>query len=275
MSLIKRFDRKLRTRDDEIVGAVAQLMGGLLHEPASRSIPLARQWLLTAEQSRSDWQWLSRADAEEIRPRVTEIRVPDERILRSYLRRQSRGVVLATLHMGDYLNAILRLLGLLGRKNVLFLRRRSETELEMSVFETVRHYGYTFDVARQGDQAAGQVYRALRRGAVAVLPFDLSNRWGRTLELTVLDQAMHWVVGPVALAMRSKSLLVPFFAHSVSGETTCVVDALEDFSVGRSHGSQTAVAQRLADLASVAIRSTPTQWHHWHVVPEMVAPAHG
>ncbi len=66
-------------------------------------------------------------------------------------------------------------------------------------------------VVRAGDGA--QAVRALRKGDIVVVLYDLPRRFGRTVEVGFFGRRAHVVRGPAELAVLGHADVLPLFTH--------------------------------------------------------------
>ena len=255
--------------------ALDQLFQHMLGEPPARARALTRDWYRNRGRARNMWRHCAEAPADSIGERANRIALPGADALAQFLTRDSgTGLVLLTMHLGDYLYAIYRLLSLAPARDVVILRRKAGTDEEQACFAKLSSLGHNVATVRHSSRAAALLVGHLRRGAIAVLLFDLPARWGETREVTFLSQVMYWVEGPLILAAAGNARVIPFFAPRIEGVPHCLMMPTLDYS--RGSGDLPSEHQQLCDAASHVVRQWPSQWHHWHLVPEMMAPSsHG
>ncbi|XOV88608.1 MAG: hypothetical protein ACFHX7_01720 [Pseudomonadota bacterium] len=184
----------------------------------------------------------------------------------AYINRSSRGVVVTTLHGGDYLLALLRLrLALGNRRRILVVRKKAPSKLEKAVFDRIGQ-GTDLEVVRHEEKRAIRLVRALRQGHLVVALFDLPASYGPTAEVSLLGQSMHLVRGPAELAVLGEADIIPMVAwrNGPLPHMACLPPL-------RPAAVETACRQ-LAEIATGYILAQPAQWQHWFHIPEMLAP---
>ncbi len=211
--------------------------------------------------------------------RSTRIQMDDEDLLRCFLQStsagcstsKSTGVVLLTIHMGDYIHSLLKILALVSDRDVLILRRKKWSSNEQAMFGKLDKIGHRLTTVRHGPMAARKLASSLRKGAIVVLLYDLSPRWGETAPVDIFNTRLHWVFGPLYLSMLGKSQVIPFFTFREKDQWICEVNAVRDYT--SIAGSRAIFLKRemqeLASMAEKYIRQHATQWNHWHLLPEM------
>jgi len=252
----------------EVRRRVASLAEATLGESPAASRRIAAQWLRSVHWSAGRWTAIATNPLEAVRAQVQAMNFPELERLAAYLRRRSGGIVLTTMHMGDYLCALLRLLAALSDRPLYISRRKAASDLEAAAFAKLAGFGVEHVVIRHGGQAGLRLLRAVRGGAIALLLYDLPARWGRTTPVPVLGRTMHWVIGPARLACLARARLVPLLAHRDGERDVCHVPRVYDAGPGADAAE--VIAVELARHAGAAIRARPGQWQHWHLLPEMV-----
>lgn len=172
-----------------------------------------------------------------------------------------QGIVLTTLHMGDYLVALLRLLLHCADRPLVIVRRRPPERIEEQAFAHLRACGIDFAVLRTaGRHSAHRLIRTLRGGGVAIVLFDLPPTYGDADPVHFFGRSCHWVRGPVACAATARAALLPFFAYRDGETERC--DVLEPLLPPR-RGATQPVVQQLVHHAERYIARYPDQWLHW------------
>ncbi len=190
-----------------------------------------------------------------------------------YLRACPRGVLVATIHLGDYLEGLRQLgLAMSTTKRVLVMRRRAWSEIEERAFARIAEPSIALTVVRAGDGA--QAVRALRNGNIVVVLYDLPRRFGRTVEVGLFGRCAHVVRGPAELAVLGHADVLPLFTHyDVDGVSVStaqpVIAAITSRASDRAARIAT-ITQRLWTMAEQQISAHPSQWSHWSLVRELV-----
>lgn len=192
-----------------------------------------------------------------------------------YLNQCTRGVVIATIHMGDYLEGLrqLRLAASVDRP-VFVIRRREQSDAEQRLFERIGA-ATSLTVLRRGPRSVATAIRELRRGAIVIVLYDLPARYGRTVAVRFFDRAANFVRGPAELAVVGRADVLPLFCHYDDDGAT-VAQAMPVFSANAGDDRSARVAivtQRLCTLAEAQIRRYPSQWAHWSLVDELIGDA--
>lgn len=207
--------------------------------------------------------------------RANRILMEDEELLKNFLRSSHQGTVLMTIHMGDYLHALFRILTLTSGREVVILRRKSWSNAEQTMFGKINLIGHKLITVRHGPGAARKIIGALRGGAIVVLLYDLSRRWGETAPVKLFNSELYWVSGPLFMSILGRSFVIPFFTFEQAGHWICELNPVRDYSYITKKVTKNRAAflnaemQKMAALAESYIRANVTQWNHWHLLPEM------
>ena len=270
MDFHRRFLNKVtkKPQPDEL----ALLFEAVLGESPARSRELAVQWRAFRSGNNSFWHRAATISYQESVERADAIMMQDKSALQHFLNSSDDGVVLLTIHMGDFLHSILKILMLAERRRVVILRRQSWSQEEESAFEKLAILGHEVETIRHGTHASRLVASALRSGAIAILLYDLPCRWGKTSAVQLFNRTCHWVVGPLQLAMLGKATVIPFFSYSQDQRSYCDLHQVIDYrhvTAGRSALLREDL-QRMARTAEIYIRGHAVQWDHWFLMPEML-----
>ncbi len=192
-----------------------------------------------------------------------------------YLDACPRGVLVATIHLGDYLEGLRQLrLALSAPKQVLVVRRRAWSEIEARAFARIASSDLALTVVRAGDGAAMSVVRALRRGHIVVALYDLPRQFGRTVDVGFFGRRAQFVRGPAEIAVLGQADVLPLFTH-FDADGVSVTEAQPVIAAAPCRASERAamthaIAQRLSALAQQQIQAHPSQWSHWTFVRELL-----
>lgn len=194
---------------------------------------------------------------------------PESESFRAAISHDGRPLLLATLHMGNYLQHLLALaphLSWLGR--VTLLRRVHDPRLEAPLLARAEAMGLELRIAHAHQHPGRAALRALNRGEHVLLLYDVPPSFdvGRTVTASLLGYPAALPAGPAILCRAAHALLWPF----------CVVPAGRDlrlhscdpFPVHASSDVEPAT-RCLARFAESVILSAPGQWLLWAHLPEM------
>jgi len=258
------------------VASVAKRMELVLGIAPAHAAELARCWWHRVLEQRVYWQEAVGADRDYAETAIASLTGSCIRSAGEVLNDHPGGVVLTTLHMGNYLLALAGIARELAGREIVIVRRSLPEDDDEPVFDTLRNLGIAYRVVSSaGEQSAQSLALALRGGAVAVAFFDLGSEFGSTGEVTFLGSPCYWVKGPAVLARRTRSLLVPFAAVSdaVSGSTCVDLETAIDFGGSADQRpSVPATMQWLASYAEALIQRYPDQWLHWSHLDAMRRP---
>lgn len=246
--------------------ALAAVIGAVLHEPRRRALRIAVESLEERQRSAQLWQRLACESEGGAQRLANQLHSPDLKQIADYIEHSPRGLVVTTIHAGDYLLGLLRLRQAVGhRRRIIVLRKKAASELEAAVFQKFRRDGL-LEVIRHDDKRVISVVRALRSGHVVVALFDLPHSFGATRQVPFLGHEMHLVRGPVELAAAGNADLLAFFSFRDSRLShQCFLPPIRPLDAERE-------CIALARSASTWVRQYPGQWQHWFRLPEMLDP---
>lgn len=251
---------------------LALLFEAALGESPARSRELAAQWRKSRAGNNSFWHRAANISYLESVDRADAIIMQDKNILQHFVNSHADGIVLLTIHMGDFLHSILKILMFTKRRRVVILRRKSWSREEELAFGKLAFLGHDVETIRHGPHASRLVASALRGGAIAILLYDLPSQWGKTTAVQLFNGICHWVTGPLQLAMLGKAIVVPFYTYSDSRHCHCDLRQVRDYRSTKT--DRVALlhqeVQLMANTAEQYIRDHVVQWDHWHLVPAML-----
>jgi lauroyl/myristoyl acyltransferase len=247
-------------------------MSALLRKAPEECDALADAWIDQRTVSLGDWD---RAASEEFSQsvirafRVRMILSPD---VERTLERTDRGFILGTIHMGDYLLALFRLLASSPPRSLYVLRRRPPDAREAAILGKIEKYGHEVFVIRHGASGLRRAIESLGCGAVLIAPFDLPSRWGATFGVSLFGRRGAIVGGPARLAVRAQVPLVSCIASDQpQGMAMEVCGPLTSGATESPRTVAEALTQDLADTLTRYVSRHPEQWHHWPLVPLIMA----
>lgn len=257
-----------RQTDDPYLVSLTALISRILHEPERRARSIALGAIDENERSRRLWQRLAAAPQEEAFALARDVNAPDLWQIANFIGRSPRGVVVTTIHGGDYLLGLLRLRLALGsnEKRILIVRKKEASDIETGVFSQFTLDDRPVEVVRHAENRALNLIKALRQGHIVVALFDLPASYGPTIEVCFLGESMHLVRGPAELAQLGRADVVPMCCARVAGQSNAF------FHAPIRPRTTSATSQALAAIASRHIITFPRQWQHWYHVPEMLDP---
>jgi lauroyl/myristoyl acyltransferase len=252
------------------------LIQQVLGESRQQSIAVLKGWVLHTVVSRFNWIRLANKGPTSVNSRHSELTFLDMKRVVSYLNSHRQGLIIATIHMGDYLNALFTLSrSVSGDRQVFVVRNKAWSSEEEKLISRFQSNQLSVTIIRHDVAAARKVIRELRKGSVIILLFDLSESWGATTTVRFLGRPMELVRGPAELALVGRADILPVMCH-FNSQCTSVAEAFPIIRPARSANHQLIestqqITQRLVDIADRHIRKHPEQWHHWQLVPQMLA----
>jgi len=251
---------------------LTSILEAALNESPDRAQKIASDWFHYRTVSTENWRQAAESTFTESIRRAESISINDTYLLEYFLNSHQEGIVLLTIHMGDYLHSILKLLKLAQRRKVVILRRKTWSRDEHTAFGKISLLGHDVEIVRHGPHAPRSITKALRKGAIAILLYDLPQRWGQTSTVTMFNKQLHWVVGPLQLAILGRACVLPFFSFSTSKGPVCELKAVRDYR--QLDGDRRTLLQNemqiIASYAEIIIRRKAAQWDHWWLIGEML-----
>lgn len=242
----------------------------VLDEPTHVARNLAMRWTSSSRGSYTRWLRYSKANSTTIIKLADELKNQDVESLVKFLNfHRSKGVVLTTIHMGDYLIALLCILKGLKNRKIFIVRRKEEDAVEAGAFSHIASVGIDFEVIRINEPQIGiKIFRRLKAGHVVIMLFDLSHRFGETVRINFMGKAMNWVRGPADMAAKSEAFLVPIVSYFEGCRAVCNVHGV--LAPSKATNIQNLV-QNLANVAEPYVKTYPEQWVQWSEVPRMLS----
>lgn len=250
---------------------LAILFEEALGESPQYARKLAQGWRQYRTIAKGFWHQAATIPLDESIQRADDVTMQDEKVLQNFLNNHSQGIVLLTIHMGDYLHSILKILKLAKRRQVVILRRKSWSEEEQTAFGKIGLVGHNVKTVRHGPGASRTITKALRNGAIAVLLYDLPHQWGETKPVKLFNFQLHWVVGPLQLAMLGKAAVIPFYTYKSTAGWCCDLKPVRDYQKLNCDRKTFLVdeLQAVTTMAEFYIRNNVHQWDHWNLLHDM------
>ena len=250
------------------------------HGPGTEAITYAFEKLLgesatAARKLLDDWFFYKQLESQSWSDgRASHGWLLDAQAVGGYLSRCPRGVVIATIHLGDYLEGLRQLLGRVGQRQVFVVRRKAWSELEQRAFARIAPKGLAWTVLRTGRGAAATAVRELRRGNVLIVFFDLPRAFGPTVEVDFFGHRASFVRGPAEIALFGGADILAAFTHYAESGGS-VVEAMPVIGARPSSRNTRArqveeISQQLCKWAEQRIRRHPTQWANWLWIRELL-----
>ena len=254
---------------------LAEIIQNILGESFTEAREISANWLLHRQISQRCWHSMAYSSFARVRRTALDTLFPHKHEVVRYIDNCDRGVLIASIHMGDYLNGLLNLcLSASSSKEVFILRNRERDQQEDRVFSKFGAAGAKVTVLRGQGNVALSALRQLRRGNIVVALYDLPKQWGSTTRVTFFDHQMSLVRGPAELAILAEADILPIMFHyALDGSRT-----IDSFPVYRPPSRTRAslatgvqeITQHLISEAERQIGRYPGQWHHWNLLPAML-----
>lgn len=267
----KIFQQQLLTR---YVNHVSPLMKIFLGECGLQARQIARKAYAETLVSTQIWQAMAQDTLEQAIAKSKQIAPSDCKSISSFFAHRRGGVIITTIHMGDFFHAILQLAEIISRNEIYIVRQKKPDDVEARVFAKLDAIGVKARAIRSYETSSAiKVMRALKKGAIVVILFDLPESYGAGTSVRFCEHDLSWVSAPSLLAQRTRSILVPFVSYRASsGLFQCDVLEVYDFSAGSTAMCDAnGLAQQLANIAEQYVQRFPEQWLQWPMLPEMLA----
>lgn len=263
-------------KNRERVARVGLIMHQVLGTDFDVARHLAERWWNWVLRTRKNWQSAAAMDLDAAIARADGFPASQLRMLRKLDIPRSRGLVLATIHMGDYLGALFAIARELSGRPMMIVRRRPLAERDLAVFAKLTHLGVDTEVVVTTERCAAlRLARGVSRGACAIMFYDLHAGFGSTSSVRFLGQHVRWVEGPARVAARSNALLLPFVTFEDPSTRKDVLHFAPAVDFERQNvpaAERSAVLRWMASFAEIHVRRVPDQWLHWSQFPAMAAP---
>lgn len=265
-------------REEEArIERVALIIGQELDLAAVEATALAHAWWKNVREMKQRWLAAAQATEEEVLRASENFGPVKDQPLVELARQTTRGIVLCTIHMGDYLGALASIVRHLPERPLIIVRRRKPDAEDAPVFARLPGLGVRSSqvISTSEPAAAWRVMQCLARGGVAVMFYDLPSRFGRAAPVNFLGREVWWVKGPVTIAAACNALLLPFVAFrdpATDRDRLTLCTPLDFERTGAPASERAAVMQWLASIAESHVRAIPDQWLHWSLMPSMLEP---
>lgn len=262
-------DKKLLKSIDRLPILFEEFLG----ESSTQSKRLAKEWLKFRIKSNKFWEDEKSSSFSACMASSKNIHLADKGAIKAFLEHISSGVILLTIHMGDYLHAVFKILSLTSGRDILLLRNKDPLSDELHMFKKLEKLGHKISVIYRDPTLIRKALSRLRKGAILVALHDLSQEWGRTVVVNAFERKLHWTSGPIELAILGKSCVFPFYCFQDNGIYRCRLEPIRDYrtiAITSRRQFITMEVQHFVSQAERYIRRYPAQWSHWPLVPSML-----
>ena len=261
-----------------LTDAVALLTG----EPLSRAALFLQASDDGNRAFQADFDALAGGDHRMLARRLATVDLPQAGELELALADLDRPLVLACVHAGPYLGALLRLLPMLpAARRISLIRRPAGCPREAALLAHLRSLGVDAAVLRLAERPLLPALQALREGRALLTmidvppsfwPAEAQARGARQalMATSLLGHAAWLPEGPAALAVAAGAVVLPVHC-SGSPRASCVrIGPLID--AARDHGEPRAAAvarvhHALARQIDGWLRDAPADWLLWRHLP--------
>jgi lauroyl/myristoyl acyltransferase len=173
-------------------------------------------------------------------------------------------IVLATIHMGDFVGAFHRICQITGssRQTISLQRdKQNDDNNDYAMVDSSAHHAML-----NGQFHPIEIVSALRSGGhILSMLFDLKDDFGASTKVSFFGFPARFVKGPAQLAVMGGVPIIPFVTYEQDGVDVIDMDELIDTSVLSGESLADAmqrITQRLIALAEKWIRANPSQWKY-------------
>jgi KDO2-lipid IV(A) lauroyltransferase len=193
------------------------------------------------------------------RPALPAI-APEARAVIDQARREGRGVVFASAHLGPWEHVAASLVA--AGVPLVTLARESYDPRFSRLYERLRGASGVRVVWRGGAGAATRIVRTLRHGGVLGVPMDLRARVA-SCGVQFLGHDAPTAMGPARIALKAHAAVVVGTAAPGEGDTI-VVTATRIPTEGQGHAAARALTARINAEISRRILALPHAWLWMH-----------
>lgn len=267
------YRRVTRLQPDPTAHAIAAVLG----EPETAARHIARASYVQNRSFDADYDWLAKASASEAARRLHDIRFERADELRNALLHRRQPLIVAVLHMGHYVTALLRLLTHIPElSDLAVIKRAAHSTREDAAY---RHLAPSIrlQILRLDQRPLRPALTLLRRGGALVTMIDVPPTFGtlKTQPTQWFGHPGHLPIGPATIAVTAGALVLPISTWpagtSDALECAAFIDARLRDGECRAQAI-TRVHDTLAAQCAAWIRAHPGQWMLWSHIGAFFAP---
>jgi len=235
----------------------------VLHEPEARIRDMLKQHYFYFEFNYAK-RLLHRSHTRQQQQQLDQFQWSEAQAYAALIAKDSSSLVLATIHMGDFVGAFHRIRRVTGNtRQTISLHRDNHNDVsnDCAIVDSSRHHAML-----HSQRSPSDIVSALRSGRhILAMLFDLKDDFGATTTVKFFDYPCRFVKGPAQLAIMGGASIIPFVTYEQDGVDIIDMNELIDTSVlaGESLADATGrITQRLIGLAEKWIRENPGQWKY-------------
>lgn len=176
-------------------------------------------------------------------------------------RREGRGVVFASAHLGPWESVAAGLVG--AGIPLVALARESYDPRFMRLYERLRGARGVGVIYRGSVGAAARIVRTLRGNGVLGVPMDLRSRVP-SIEAPFLGLPARTAVGPARIALRTRAAVIVGTAERVDGRLAVTARRLETRDLATGEAGERLLTERINEELSRRILAFPEAWPWMH-----------
>jgi len=235
----------------------------IFHEPEARICYLLKQHYFYFEFNYAK-RLLHRSYSRQQQQQLNQFQWSEAEAFADLMTTNTGSIVLATIHMGDFVGAFHRICKVTGStRQTISLQREHHIDgnNDYTIVDSNRHHAML-----HGQRNLIDIVNALRSGKhILSMLFDLKDDFGASTTVNFFGYPCRFVKGPAQLAIMGGVPIIPFVTYEQDGVDIIDMDELIDTSVlaGESLADATRrITQRLIVLAEKWIRANPAQWKY-------------
>lgn len=266
--------RATRHEADPTALAITQLLG----EPIATAARIARASYVQNLAFEADYDFLARAAPQQAAARIDAIICPHARDLAGALGARRQPLIIAALHMGHYLPALLHCMARVPKlRDVAILKRQGQSQREHLAYQHVAK-GIRLHILRLDQRPARAALNMLRSGGAMLTMIDVPPSFGALPTRTAPFLGHHPArvpVGPATLAVAAGALVLPVASWPQGRLDVLDCAALIDARTARNESRAAAVTRvhnALAAQTARWIQAHPDAWMLWGHVAAFYAP---
>ncbi|MFK8018622.1 MAG: hypothetical protein AB8B86_02545 [Pseudomonadales bacterium] len=245
----------------------------MLRESPTMANLIASNREMSMEALNQHWDSTLKANMEDIVLKANELPIQDIERLRAFIDKRDAGIVVATIHMGDYITAITALAIQLRRERVVLVHPKSMGYKQLEQLTSIQSLPFNVVLIEQnGLRSFQQVCKELQNKSMVVMFYDQPKDQNDYYETDLLNRRVRWVKAHITAFSITNSLLVPFITTSSPSGIQCELQQCFARPRGTKDSADyfDSVARDLIDTAGRYLKLYPSEWHNWPLVPEML-----
>ena len=235
----------------------------LFHEPEARIGEMLKQHYFYFEFNYAK-RLLHRSHSWQQQQQLNQFQWSEAQAYADLMAKNSGSIVLATIHMGDFVGAFHKISTVTGdTRQTISLQREYSNDVhnDFTIVDSSKHHALL-----HGRFSTIDIVSALRSGRhILSMLFDLKDDFGASTTVNFFGTPCRFVKGPAQLVIMGGAPIIPFVTYEQDGIDIIDMHELIDTSVlaGESLTEATLrITQLLIVLAEKWILANPAQWKY-------------